>query len=82
MDDETRYKNGFNQGYVLAGHAPALMEALKPALDQSNNDYLRAIVQGADQYQKDKSLEKDKEVSKDAAIQKENKAPDIDMYKE
>lgn len=54
MEDQ-QFKKAFNQGYILAKHAPTLMESLKATVDRSN-EYLNGILSGAKQYDIDKQL--------------------------
>ena len=46
---------GFNAGYLLAQHRPALTEKLMPALKQSASSYNSGLVAGASQWQKEQA---------------------------
>lgn len=57
MDDE-KLKKGFNVGYILAAHHPALFDKLKGALQENENPYVQGLLSGSEQYAKEKSIDR------------------------
>lgn len=53
MDAEQQYIKGFNSGYLLAEHAPDLVQKLVPTL-QPVNDYADGLLAGNEQFNLDK----------------------------
>jgi len=59
-----RYKEGFNNGYLLAKHEPQLAaQILKSANDHS--DYCKAMNAGKQEFEKEKNLERKTQPAKD-----------------
>jgi hypothetical protein len=48
MDTEKRYIQGFNSGYLLAKHDPALLSKIITGLTPTN-DYLEGLFEGKEQ---------------------------------
>ena len=49
MDAEKQFTKGFNDGYLLAEHAPAMVQKLVPSLLPAN-DYVDGLVAGTQEY--------------------------------
>lgn len=79
--EEQQFKKAFNEGYILAKHAPTLMESLKVTVDQ-NNDYLNGILSGAKQYELDKAVEHDINLIDKHFFEKNEKDHDLDIEKD
>ena len=71
--DEAKFQKAFNQGYILAEHAPTLMDSLKATTDQSN-EYLNGILLGSQQYEIDKTNNISKNQRDQQAIEKNDKS--------
>jgi len=74
--DEQKFIKGFNSGYLLAEHTPALVNKLSAAVEPTN-EYLNGIQSGAKQYEKDKTITPGKNLDND-----KNKDHDLEMEKD
>lgn len=63
MDAEQQYIKGFNNGFLLAEHAPSLVQKLVPGL-QTANDYTDGLIAGSQQYILDKERDDLTELSR------------------
>ena len=59
---ERLYKDGFNNGYLLAKYEPDLLNKLLPHL-QPINDYFDGIISGKEQFDIDKTRTHSKDIS-------------------
>ena len=57
MSTEKQYIKGFNNGYLLAKHEPALLSKIMTGLAPAN-DYLEGIFEGKDQYEREATKSK------------------------
>jgi len=63
MDAEQQYIKGFNNGFLLAEHAPGLVQKLVPGL-QTVNDYTDGLIAGSQQYSLDREQDGLSELSR------------------
>jgi hypothetical protein len=54
--DETKYIQGFNNGYILAGHKPDLVETLSTSIGTAN-EYVEGLKDGKEQLKFEKTTE-------------------------
>ena len=52
MDTEKKYKDGFNNGYLLAKHEPDLLADIVKTLEPSN-DYLQGLFSGKEEFERE-----------------------------
>lgn len=57
--ENDQIKKGFNSGYLLAEHDPALLNKIKSGVQDKDDPYVLGMVAGAEQYNKDRSHNKD-----------------------
>lgn len=62
MNQEQKFINGFNNGYLLAKHDPELIKKLLLSKND-NNEYYKGIAEGKKQYDIEKVRERLKSIS-------------------
>lgn len=56
--DQEQIKKGFNAGYYLAQHHPALLDKLKDAIQEKDHPYAQGLLSGSGEYAKEKTNER------------------------
>jgi hypothetical protein len=67
MEADKLYTKGFNDGFLLAEHAPALVQKLTPSLTPTN-DYLDGLLAGTQEF----TLEQEKQQLRELARLRDN----------
>lgn len=65
MSENELFKKGFNHGYQLARHEPALLENLLRSAKDNQGDYFHGLTHGKKQLEKENFAAKMKEANKD-----------------
>jgi len=73
---EQQYVKGFNNGFLLAEHAPGLVQKLVPGL-QTVNDYTDGLIAGSQQYTLDREQDGLTELSRLRNISREREERDL-----
>jgi hypothetical protein len=59
--NEEKYTNGFNSGYILAGHKPELLQTVTKHLPPIN-DYMTGLLDGKEQLEQEKTQDQVSEI--------------------
>jgi hypothetical protein len=75
--NEEKYITGFNSGYILAEHKPALLQTVTQNLPPTN-EYIEGLLDGKEQLENEKTQDKVDEL---AALRKptNNRYPGMEM---
>jgi hypothetical protein len=79
MNGEEKYIKGFNKGYLLSKHEPALTTKITQNL-QSNSEYVEGLIAGTEEYEIEKSLQQFTELQ-DLRNGTKNREQDLEQEK-